>query len=76
MPETFWGVARELDDAPSVVLDGAGGPGAHALEPLPQHRTGDPPVSFSEFIRWVDTGQVDRVELTGTEIIGTSSSGK
>ena len=41
-----------------------------------QHRTGDPPVSFSEFIRWVDTGQVDRVEFTGTEIIGTSSSGK
>ena len=33
-------------------------------------------MSFSEFIRWVDTGQVDRVELTGTEIIGTSSSGK
>ena len=41
-----------------------------------QLRTGDTPVSFSEFIRWVDTGQVDRVELTGNEIVGTSSSGE
>ena len=38
--------------------------------------TGEPPVSFSEFIRWVDTGQVDRVELTGNEILGTASSGE
>ncbi len=41
-----------------------------------QFRTGDSPVPFSEFIRWVDTGQVDRVELTGNEIVGTSSSGE
>ena len=41
-----------------------------------QFRTGDTSVSFSEFIRWVDTGQVDRVELTGSEIVGTSSSGE
>ena len=41
-----------------------------------QLRTGDTPVSFSEFIRWVDTGQVDRVELAGNEIVGTSSSGE
>ena len=41
-----------------------------------QFRTGDTPVDFSEFIRWVDTGVVDRVELTGNEIIGTSSSGE
>ena len=41
-----------------------------------QFRTGDNAVDFSEFIRWVDTGQVDRVELTGTEIIGASSSGQ
>ena len=41
-----------------------------------QFRTGDTPVNFSEFIRWVDTGQVDRVELTGNEIVGTSSSGE
>ncbi len=39
-------------------------------------QTGDTPISFSEFIRWVDTGQVDRVELTGNEIVGTSSSGE
>ncbi len=41
-----------------------------------QFRAGDSLVSFSEFIRWVDTGQVDRVELTGNEIIGRSSSGE
>ena len=41
-----------------------------------QFRTGDTPVDFSEFIRWVDTGVVDRVELTGNEIIGTDSSGE
>ena len=40
-----------------------------------QFSPGDTSVSFSEFIRWVDTGQVDRVELTGNEITGTSSSG-
>ena len=39
-------------------------------------QTGDTPISFSEFIRWVDTGQVDRVELTGNEIVGTSTSGE
>ncbi len=41
-----------------------------------QFRTSDTPVDFSEFIRWVDTGVVDRVELTGNEIVGTSSSGE
>ena len=41
-----------------------------------QFRTGDSPLAFSEFIRMVDTGQVDRVELTGNEVVGTSSSGE
>lgn len=41
-----------------------------------QFRTGETPVDFSEFIRWVETGVVDRVELTGNEIVGTSSSGE
>ncbi len=41
-----------------------------------QFRAGDSLVSFSEFIRWVDTGQVDRVELKGNEIIDRSSSGE
>jgi len=41
-----------------------------------QIRTRDTMVSFSDFIRWVNTGQVDRVELTGNEIVGTSSSGE
>jgi len=41
-----------------------------------QFRTGDTPVDFSEFIRWVDTGVVDRVELTGNEIVATDSSGE
>ena len=38
--------------------------------------TGQSPITFSEFIRWVDTGQVDRVELSGNQIIGTSLSGE
>ena len=37
---------------------------------------GESPVNFSEFMRWVDTGQIDRVELTGNEIVGTSTSGE
>ena len=41
-----------------------------------QFRAGESPVAFSESIRWVETGQVDRVELTGNEIAGTSSSGE
>ena len=38
--------------------------------------TGVSPITFSEFIRLVDTGQVDRVELSGNQIIGTSLSGE
>jgi cell division protease FtsH len=41
-----------------------------------QFGTGESPISFSEFIRWVDTGQVDRVEFSGNKIIGTSLSGE
>ena len=41
-----------------------------------QFRIGDNAVDFSEFIRWVDTGQVNRVEITGNEIVGTSTSGE
>ena len=40
-----------------------------------QFRTGDNEVAFSEFMRWVHTGQVNSVELTGNEIVGTSTSG-
>jgi len=41
-----------------------------------QFGAGQEPLSFSEFIRLVDSGQVDRVELTGNEIVGTSLSGE
>ena len=41
-----------------------------------QFGTGASPIAFSEFIRWVDTGQVDRVEISGNQIIGTSLSGE
>ena len=40
-----------------------------------QIRAGDTSISFSEFIRWVETGQVEQVELTGNEILGTASDG-
>ena len=40
-----------------------------------QFRTGDNEVAFSEFMRWVHTGQINSVELTGSEIVGTSTSG-
>lgn len=41
-----------------------------------QFQTADTPINFSEFIRWVDTSQVNTVELTGNEIVGTSISGE
>ena len=32
------------------------------------------PASFSEFVAWVDSGQVARVEITGSEISGITKS--
>jgi cell division protease FtsH len=32
------------------------------------------PASFSEFVAWVDSGQVARVEITGNEITGTTKA--
>ena len=40
-----------------------------------QFQTGDASVTFSEFVRLVDSGQVEDVVLTGNEIAGTSTSG-
>ena len=39
-------------------------------------QTGDTSLPFSEFIRQVDSGQVDSVTLTGNEVTGTTSSGE
>ena len=39
-------------------------------------QTRDRTVTFSEFLRWVDTGQVDSVTITGSEITGTSTGGE
>ena len=41
-----------------------------------QFQTRDNSVTFSEFIRWVDTGQVESVMLTGNEITGAATSGE
>ena len=41
-----------------------------------QLRTGDNDVAFSEFHRWVETGQVERVDLSGNDVVGTTSSGE
>ena len=40
-----------------------------------QFRTGDNEVAFSEFMRQVQTGQVNSVELSGNQIVGISTSG-
>ena len=40
-----------------------------------QFQAGDASVTLSEFVRLVDSGQVDRVVLTGNEITGTAKSG-
>ena len=40
-----------------------------------QFQAGGDSLTFSEFLRFVDTGQVERVVLTGNEITGTSRSG-
>ncbi len=37
-------------------------------------QTRDRDVSFSEFMSWVDSGQVARVTITGNEILGTSKT--
>ncbi len=31
-------------------------------------------VSFSEFVAWVDSGQVARVTITGTELVGVTQA--
>ena len=41
-----------------------------------QFQTGDNQVSFSEFVRMVDAGQVDSVTLTGSEVTGTLANGE
>jgi cell division protease FtsH len=41
-----------------------------------QFQTRENSVTFSEFIRWVDTGQVESVMLAGNEITGAASSGE
>ena len=38
-------------------------------------QTGDNDMPFSEFIRQVDSGQVDSVTLTGNEVTGTTATG-
>jgi cell division protease FtsH len=40
-----------------------------------QFQTGDNAVSFSEFIRMVDAGQVENVTLAGNEVTGSTTSG-
>ena len=37
---------------------------------------GESPAAFSQFIQWMETGQVDKVELTGNQVAGTLSSGE
>ena len=40
-----------------------------------QFQAGDSSVSLTEFLRWVDAGQVESVTLTGNEITGTLTGG-
>jgi len=39
-------------------------------------QTRDRSITFSEFITWVDAGQVDKVTITGNELSGTTKSGE
>ncbi|MCL4811907.1 MAG: ATP-dependent zinc metalloprotease FtsH [Vicinamibacteraceae bacterium] len=39
-------------------------------------QTRDKPVTFSEFVKQLDEGQVQKVVMTGNEILGTSKSGE
>ena len=39
-------------------------------------QTRDSAVTFSDFVRWVDSGQVESVTITGNEITGASTSGE
>ena len=39
-------------------------------------QTRDSAVTFSDFVRWVDSGQVESVTITGNEITGVSTSGE
>ena len=41
-----------------------------------QFQTGDNAVSFSEFVRMVDAGQVEDVTLAGNEVTGSTTSGE
>ena len=41
-----------------------------------QFQTRDNSVTFSEFIRWVEAGQVEMVTLTGNEITGNTTAGE
>ncbi len=41
-----------------------------------QFQTGDNTVSFSEFVRMVDAGQVEDVTLAGNEVTGLTTSGE
>jgi ATP-dependent Zn protease len=36
----------------------------------------DKTITFSEFVKQLDEGQVQKVHLTGNEILGTSKSGE
>ena len=40
-----------------------------------QFQTGDDSVTFSEFVRMVDSGQVESVRITGNEVTGSDSTG-
>ena len=40
------------------------------------YQAGDDAISFSEFMRQVETGQVENVTLTGSEVTGTTTSGE
>ena len=40
-----------------------------------QFQAGDDSVSFTEFVRWVDAGQVESIVLTGNEITGILTGG-
>ena len=70
------GGLRELDLEESGVLDRLAVIGVLIWNVSTKFQQNDHQVSFSEFMSWVDAGNVQRVLITGQEISGNTKEGE